>query len=47
MRSAARCEVDGLWRCELRVGTPAPAHPSQFRFFTVRSNSLVGFGVEV
>ena len=47
MRSAAGYEVDGLWRCELRVGTPAPAHPRVTRFLTVRGNSLVDFGVEV
>ncbi|MCY3584687.1 MAG: hypothetical protein OXG57_04205 [Acidimicrobiaceae bacterium] len=45
MRSAAGYEVDGLWRCELRVGTPAPAHPSRIRFYTLRDNSLVEFRV--
>jgi len=47
MRSAARSEVDGLWRCELRAGTPAPAHPSRVRLFTVCSNSLVNSKVQM
>lgn len=33
--------------CELRVGTPAPAHPSAVRSFTLCRNSLVDFRVQV